>query len=296
MRFSRCTRRRVGGAPLALRQWQRHRCLSMMGDASDSARVAALLTKGRVEGWLMNRYGGVGVRSVDAAAWIHDEMVRSPGKLGDHIGWKVGMDGADSAMFPGEDNPPGCRYCSPLFSAATVASGSTVTHARGGMRGVEVEIGFVLGESDTLYTNLDSNITRLHRCTRSSRIALAGSALPSRSLQAAPYTDDEVWSAMSTVELALEVCASRFTCAVPLAVVAADFGNHHALVRGTPVPKNQVPSLQPSNKAEQETTGWNCQAAGICVSASSPTDNGKIPAQEVLVESPAVSHDPRQSL
>lgn len=142
VRFSQCIRRSVGGA--SPRQRQPHRCLSM-GGASDTARVAALLTKGRVEGWLMNRYGGVGVRSLDTAAWIHDEMVRSPGRLGDHIGWKVGVDGADSALFPGEENPPGVRYCAPIFSASTVASGSTVTHARGGMRGVEVELGFVLG-------------------------------------------------------------------------------------------------------------------------------------------------------
>ena len=116
-----------------------------MGGVGDTERVATLLTKGRVEGWLMNRYGGVSVRSLDAAAWIHDEMVRSPGRLGDHIGWKVGVDGADSALFPGEKNPPGARYCSPIFSETTVESGSTVTHARGGMRGVEVELGFVLG-------------------------------------------------------------------------------------------------------------------------------------------------------
>ena len=144
VRFSQCVRRSVGVS--GPRQRQRHRYLSM-GGASDTARVAALLTKGRVEGWLMNRYGGVGVRSLDAAAWIHDEMLRSPGRLGDHIGWKVGVDGADSALFPGEENPPGVRYCAPIFSASSVASGSTVTHARGGMRGVEVELGFVLGKA-----------------------------------------------------------------------------------------------------------------------------------------------------
>ena len=146
-------------------------------------------------------------------------------------------------------------------------------------------------------TNPGSNLTRPHWCTCSSRIALAGSALPSRSLQTDPYTDDEVWSAMSTVELALEVCASRFTCAVPLAVVAADFGNHHALVRGTPVPTTQIASLHPGNKPEPATTGWSCQAAGILVSASSPTSTGKMtPTEEVLIEPPAVSHDPLQSL
>ena len=52
---------------------------------------------------------------------------------------------ADSALFAGEENPPGAQYCAPLFSATVVESGDTVTHARGGMRGVEVELGFVLG-------------------------------------------------------------------------------------------------------------------------------------------------------
>ena len=93
MRFSQCTRRSVGSAALSLRHRRRHRCLSM-GGVGDTERVTTLLTKGRVEGWLMNRYGGVSVRSLDAAAWIHDEMVRSPGRLGDHIGWKVGVDAA----------------------------------------------------------------------------------------------------------------------------------------------------------------------------------------------------------
>eukprot|EP01043_Picozoa_sp_COSAG02_P092392 COSAG02_NODE_29013_length_577_cov_1.297071_1_plen_116_part_10 len=116
MPLSQCTRRSVGSAVLALCHRQRRRCMSM-GSVGDTERVATLLTKGRVEGWLMNRYGGVSVRSLDAAAWIHDEMVRSPGRLGDHIGWKVGVDGADSALFPGDENPPGARYCSPIFSA-----------------------------------------------------------------------------------------------------------------------------------------------------------------------------------
>lgn len=117
-----------------------------------------MLTKARVEGWLMNRYGGVDVRSLDAAAWIHDEMVRTPGRLGEHIGWKVGTDGADSALFPGEDNAPGARYCSPIFDASTVESGATVMHARGGMRGVEVELGFVLGESRCVGVNSTSSL------------------------------------------------------------------------------------------------------------------------------------------
>ena len=36
------------------------------------------------------------------------------------------------------------------------------------------------------------------------------------------------------------MCASRFTCKVPLAVAVADFGNHHALVRGAPVAKETI--------------------------------------------------------
>jgi 2-keto-4-pentenoate hydratase len=141
----RCPRPLASGR---LRHAAQHRaCCHRRGlsTMSDAGRVASLLARGRVEGWLMNRYGGVGVRGLDAAAWIHDEMVRSPGRLGAHIGWKVGADGADSALFAGEENPPGAQYCAPLFSATVVESGDTVTHARGGMRGVEVELGFVLG-------------------------------------------------------------------------------------------------------------------------------------------------------
>ena len=101
----------------------------------------------------MNRYGGVDVRTVDAAAWVHDEMVRSPGRLGEHLGWKCGVDGVDAALFPGqqiEERPEGGRFAAPLFGGSVVESGSMVAHARGGMRGVEVELGFVLGRLPTL--------------------------------------------------------------------------------------------------------------------------------------------------
>ena len=127
---------------------------------------------------------------------------------------------------------------------------------------------------------------------------LAGTRLPSRSLQAEPYTEEEVWGAVSTVELALEVCASRFTCAVPLAVVAADFGNHHALVRGSPVPKSQCPSLRGhSGESEPRTTSWTCQSAGVVVSASpaSNADDSTL-VQEVSAVPPEVSYAPIESL
>ena len=135
----------------------------------------------------MNRYGGVAVSSIEAAAWVHDETVRSPGQLGEHVGWKCGVDGVDAALFPtaaaeeastgsdGEDEA--VRFAAPLFGASVVESGGSVVHARGGMRGVEAEIGFTLG-----------------------------SALPALPRQADPYSAQEVWDAVATIELCLEVC------------------------------------------------------------------------------------------
>ena len=102
---------------------------------------------------------------------------------------------------------------------------------------------------------------------------------------------------MATVELALEVCASRFTCAVPLAVVAADFGNHHALVRGSPVPKTQCPVLRGDSSGSESETSWNCRMAGVVVSASpvGSTGDTTLP-QEISVDAPPVGHAPIDSL
>ena len=108
-----------------------------------------------------------------------------------------------------------------------------------------------------------------------------------------------MWSAVSTVELALEVCASRFTCAVPLAVVAADFGNHHALVRGSPVPKSQCPSVRGrGGESEPKITSWTCQSAGIVVSASpaSHTDDSTLVRQQVSAAPPEIGYAPMESL
>lgn len=100
---------------------------------------------------------------------------------------------------------------------------------------------------------------------------------------------------MNTVELALEVCASRFTCPVPLAVVAADFGNHHALVRGTPVPKTLCPSL--CGDSALKPASWSCEEAGVIVSASLANSPNQIKlVQEVSVDAPAVSYTPIDSL
>ena len=128
-------------------------------------------------------------------------------------------------------------------------------------------------------------------------VALAGSTLPARSLHADPYTADEIWGAVATVELALEVCASRFTCAVPLAVVAADFGNHHALVRGSPVPKTQCSSLRGDSSKSEPEIGWNCRTAGVAVSASPVTSAGDtMLLREVSVDAPPIGHAPIDSL
>jgi hypothetical protein len=102
---------------------------------------------------------------------------------------------------------------------------------------------------------------------------------------------------VATVELALEVCASRFTCAVPLAVVAADFGNHHALVRGSPVPKTQCSSLRGDSSKSEPEIGWNCRTAGVAVSASPVTSAGDtMLLREVSVDAPPIGHAPIDSL
>ena len=49
-----------------------------------------------------------------------------------------------------------------------------------------------------------------------------------------------MWEAVGSVAPCLEVCASRFTCPVPLAVAAADFGNSHAVVRGEAVGRDEA--------------------------------------------------------
>ena len=133
------------------------------------------------------------------------------------------------------------------------------------MRGVEAELGFTLGESILPGTmsvlccwclwpaaslpaeqpppRWPLSILLTFLLTVSGGIA--GSALPARPRQADPYSSSEVWDAISTIELSLEVCASRFTCKVPLAVTVADFGNNHAVVRGTPIDKSCLFNISP---------------------------------------------------
>ena len=100
-----------------------------------------------------------------------------------------------------------------------------------------------------------------------------------------------MWETVSTVELCLEVCASRFTCAVPLAVVVADFGNNHALVRGSPVPKAQCSGLRGSGSALEAAGGWSCSTAGVAVSAGKDELT-----QAAAVTEPAVGQHPLTSL
>ena len=218
--MKRCSMARVlllrGRPPL----WRRRRppaaCrLSSTAAALDDApRQASVLRRARAEGWLMNRYGGVNVAGLERAGWIHDELVRQPGKLGRHEGWKCGQSGVDCAVYPGESDDAAAarqRFCAPLFSASLASSPATVTHAGGGMHSVDAKLGFVLRHT-----------------------------LHARSAQADPYTEAQVWEAVGSVAPCLEVCASRFTCPVPLAVAAADFGNSHAVVRGEAVGRDEA--------------------------------------------------------
>ena len=159
--------------------WRRRRppaaCrLSSTAAALDDApRQASVLRRARAEGWLMNRYGGVNVAGLERAGWIHDELVRQPGKLGRHEGWKCGQSGVDCAVYPGESDDAAAarqRFCAPLFSASLASSPATVTHAGGGMHSVDAKLGFVLRHT-----------------------------LHARSAQADPYTEAQVWEAVGSV-------------------------------------------------------------------------------------------------